>query len=737
MPPFFVEPPSTGRPCADTNPGTEKEPFCTVQKGVEACRAANWLIAGGNCSLQLFGGTHRLAKTIELGPDDSGLVISSYTSETAVISGSAGLATEWVKYQPESLPTLGKQIWVANMDTHFEGDVKTLLVDGVRAIRARYPDADPEVDKFPKGWIRSDQTDWAPPKDMGAPTYLEYAQENMTRNDFVQLFKTYRAGVGGQCSHFTPPISYWCAEHTEGGGAGQYRIPTGLKYTNQKLPHAPYRNPGGAIVHAWRPGHWSSWMFEVDKGNATHLMWTKGGFQGARGESHGAEYFIDNVFEELDSEREFFYNSKTRSLYYVTNGSKPTGNFEASFLTTLFDVRGTQQKPVKNIGFSGLTFTGTVHTYMEPHGVPSGGDWALQRSGALFFEGTADLTIKNCLLTRLDGNGIFLSGYNQRATIASNEIAWTGDSAIAAWGYTSGSLPNQPAGTGPDGTGGEFPRGTVLENNFIHHLGIHQKQSSCWFQAKTAETSIRGNLCFQIPRAGFNFNDGFGGGNVVSDNLLFNTCGESGDHGAINSWDRQPFVTTVATGKPSLVPAVNKFHHNFIVSNFDADGGAIDNDDGSSYYEEYNNFCIYGGAKMGNFDGHAKKYHGNINAYANVYGKTCFWNWPKWFPEKPYEEQYYNNTCILDASQNYIKMPGSCDFGNTSTIGVIAHDNKVYAPGMSAQVSGCGKSISFQEWEQLKLDPGTTIHDAVDTATIMGWGADMLGFTIDPMEVLV
>merc|ERR1712070_496848 len=173
---------------------------------------------------------------------------------------------------------------------------------------------------------------------------------------------------------------------------------------------------------------------------------------------------------------------------------------------------------------------------MEPHGVPSGGDWALQRSGALFFEGTEDVRIENCLLTRLDGNGIFLSGYNLGATISGNEIAWTGDSAIAAWGYTSGTLPGQPEGTGPDGTGGNFPRGTTLDGNFIHHLGIHQKQSSCWFQAKTAETTLRGNLCFQIPRAGFNFNDGFGGGNDVSKNLLFNTCGESGDHGAINSW---------------------------------------------------------------------------------------------------------------------------------------------------------------------------------------------------------
>lgn len=223
----------------------------------------------------------------------------------------------------------------------------------------------------------------------------------------------------------------------------------------------------------------------------------------------------------------------------------------------------------------------------------------------------------------------------------------------------------------------------------------------------------------------------------MSNNLLFNTCGESGDHGAINSWDRQPYVTTVATGEPSLIPAVNKLHHNFIVSNFDADGGAIDNDDGSSYYEEYNNFCIYGGAKMGNYDGHAKKYHGNINAYANVYGPTCFWNWLDWFPKAGYEEQYYNNTCILDAQQDYIKMPGSCDFTNVSSVGIVARDNKVYAPGKETNIEGCGTTLDFDQWMALNIDPGTTVHDAVDSDTIMGWGADLLGFEMGIAEVFV
>jgi len=49
---------------------------------------------------------------------------------------------------------------------------------------------------------------------------------------------------------------------------------------------------------------------------------------------------------------------------------------------------------------------------------------------------------------------------------------------------------------------------------------------------------LRYNVVFNLARAGFNFNDGFGGGDEVYGNILWNTCRESSDHGPINSWDR-------------------------------------------------------------------------------------------------------------------------------------------------------------------------------------------------------
>jgi hypothetical protein len=46
------------------------------------------------------------------------------------------------------------------------------------------------------------------------------------------------------------------------------------------------------------------------------------------------------------------------------------------------------------------------------------------------------------------------------------------------------------------------------------------------------------------PRSGVNFNDGFGGGNFVTRNLMFNLVRETSDHGAFNSWDRCRLIIT-------------------------------------------------------------------------------------------------------------------------------------------------------------------------------------------------
>ena len=120
-----------------------------------------------------------------------------------------------------------------------------------------------------------------------------------------------------------------------------------------------------------------------------------------------------------------------------------------------------------DVGFLGVGFRDTAPNFLGPHGTPSGGDWAVGRSAALFFEGTIGTELHGCYLTSLDGNGVFFSGYNRNASVEANEFFSIGETAISQWGYTDGSpVP----GMGWDATSGNQPRGTVIKDNLVHEV---------------------------------------------------------------------------------------------------------------------------------------------------------------------------------------------------------------------------------------------------------------------------
>lgn len=142
---------------------------------------------------------------------------------------------------------------------------------------------------------------------------------------------------------------------------------------------------------------------------------------------------------------------------------------------------------------------------MEARTNPSGGDWSLERQGAVLLEGCVGCEITGNSFHHLDTNAVFLSGFNRDTKIIKNEFVWLGQNAIASWGYLDNETQTSMTNSG---LGGLQPRGTVIDGNYVHEIGHIQKQSSFYFQAITAQTTIQNNVVFNIPRAGINFNDG-------------------------------------------------------------------------------------------------------------------------------------------------------------------------------------------------------------------------------------
>ncbi|KAJ9459773.1 hypothetical protein DIPPA_11417 [Diplonema papillatum] len=722
--------------------GNEAAPFATIAAALESMRR---LRSGKNkaanpATLVLRGGKHRLKRTLNFTSEDSFLTVQNYPGEEAGISGTIPLQPSWKRE-----PTMSANVYSAYVGGLLDAGV-TLLALRVnttqRGFKATFPDRNPELSIFPKGWVpTSVNVSWTPPTPAKTqPVYVAVADPHLTD---TTMFQNYVVGVNATCEVFTPPVSYWCSEVIQRGNDLRFKIPSGLAVPDS-VGLKKYSNPKKAVIQAWRPSHWASWMWEVDEYDSATNNFTfgRGGFQSAQGDNIGAEWFIEDVFEELDSAQEYYYNDTTQMLYFVYNATlntppPPSLEFDAVVLETLVTLLGTQEDPVVGVHFQGLRIADAGPTYLTAgHGVPSGGDWALQRAGAIFMEGTQSCSLRENLVTKLDGNAVMISGYNRGLVIERNEFSWIGDSVLAAWGYT---MPLNTTGNnsdsvlaqyknGIDGTDGNQPLGTQVLFNYVHELGHFEKQSSFWFQAVTAQTNLTGNIAYNMPRAGINFNDGFGGDNTVTKNLLWNTCRESGDHANFNSWDRQPFLTTILNGTKSLIPQYNYIHHNFLIGN----GGAVntvDNDDGSAWYEIYSNFLVYGGHKS-DFSGHDKISHDNINAMAKVYQDgLCVSDSTDNVPG--HEDSYYNNRCVQDKDGLNVYQLVHCNSTDipSSTSIVKMHNNSLYNPSGKATIQ-CGPAgsspITLQQFQAAGFDNGTTIQLSPTTAQIIEWAKELL-----------
>jgi len=209
----------------------------------------------------------------------------------------------------------GKNIWSASLVGLGIKDIPGLRLNGGRLVRARYPNTrSPERDGFlPPAVFRANS--WTHPENVAPEVQIDLPPSMLLRNTSVTMFQTFTAGIGGICDHpitgFQPGAGYWCSKNVQGGESGIFSSPTAMQVDTTVLPHLPYLHPETAVVQTWREGHWASWMYTVDSvawencSSASpspcwgNFSFSRGGFQGSRGDWNGEDSYIENVFEEL------------------------------------------------------------------------------------------------------------------------------------------------------------------------------------------------------------------------------------------------------------------------------------------------------------------------------------------------------------------------------------------------------------------------------------------------------
>lgn len=528
----------------DNQSGTAQLPLRTLQKAKDLAA----LHAGkSEVNIILEDGTYYLDETLIFNSDDSGtkslpINIRAANSGDAIISGGQELNLNWQAYHDG--------IYQAQVDNNI--NIDQLYINGQRQRMARFPNAEEGRNLF-DAWE------------------LIHTKEPDTQKD---------------------PLS-------------PERIAT-------------WSNPSGAYVHAMHLALWGDMHWIVRGKNDDGTLDMKGGWQNNRPSPMHPRYrMIENVFEELDRPSEWFFNQKEKTIYYYP--SKETditsAKVEIVRLKHLIEFRGSKAKPVCFVNLQGIVFKHAARSFMENKEQLLRSDWTMYRGGAIVYDGAEDCRITDCEFDQLGGNSIFVNNYNRRLNFkacyihhgGANGIAFVGDPAmVRSPMFRYGKQDFEKIDRTPGAKDDNYPQNCLVEDCLITMTGRDEKQTAPIQISMSHNITIRHCSIYDVPRAGINISEGTFGGHVIEYCDVFNTVLETGDHGSFNSWGRDRFwtpdirETSKEIKKDSTFFKLDMLAPNTIRnSRWRCDHGwDIDLDDGSSWYNIYNNVLLNGGLKM-------------------------------------------------------------------------------------------------------------------------------------------
>jgi hypothetical protein len=382
---------------------------------------------------------------------------------------------------------------------------------------------------------------------------------------------------------------------------------------------AKWHSPERGYVHALHSSLWGDFHYLITGKNDKGDLTLEGGWQNNRRmPMHDKYRFVENIFEELDTLGEWYYDKKLQTLYFFPpkNLNIKTARFETPQVAHLFEFKGSERQPVKNINIEGLTFTQTLRTFMQNKEPLLRSDWTIYRGAAVVYDGAVNCSLKNCRLTNLGGNAVFFNNFNRNCEVSGCQVSDIGASAICFVGDPSAVrspsfeyhqyVPLADLDRTPGPLTNNYPAECRVYNNLMFNLGQIEKQSAGVELSMCQSITVSHNTIYDVPRAGINVSEGTWGGHVIEYNDVFNTVKESGDHGSFNSWGRDRYWHPDKKVLDSIV------WNNFDLTMLDVikpitisnnrmrcdHGWDIDLDDGSSNYIIKNNLCLNGGIKL-------------------------------------------------------------------------------------------------------------------------------------------
>ena len=222
----------------------------------------------------------------------------------------------------------------------------------------------------------------------------------------------------------------------------------------------------------------------------------------------GMSVFLEHALEFVTQPGQWYLDSGKGILYYKTNADENPNQsgIIAPVAEQLIVVKGSPDKPVQNLHFSGIEFAHTVFNMPKIgyagiqacyYGTAVQDEVTYSVTAAIEFEYARDCSISECRLSQLGGNSIALGAGCRRNTIVGCEF-----SEIGGNGPMIGNMPvRNPLDTDWKNPA-DVPINNEISNCYIHDCGIEMYGAVGIFDAMAQGSRIVHNELTQLPYGG-------------------------------------------------------------------------------------------------------------------------------------------------------------------------------------------------------------------------------------------
>lgn len=510
-------------------------PFMTLKRARNAIRELK-----GDEPLQepvtvmLRGGKYYLQDPLRLGPKDSGtkenpVSYTAYPNEEPILSGGKPI-TKWQPYQG--------QILQCRLPEAMGGKwrFRQLFLDGERQTRSRYPNLDPQSERWNGKWAISEQDDVALEEE-----YIVWKEADAFPHEW--------------------------SKPTEGE---IFLLPRKFLWGDSAMIRIRSIDPDRGIIHL------EHGMRDFDLNPHFYAK--------EKIRPDDCQFIVENLLEELDQPGEWCLDGEEGVLYFwpPKQAVMETAEVVAPVTKCLVRMHG-----AKNIHISGLTFTETRGGEPTSHYLDVEGTGAQQGrmdweycGETIYLSKCQNCVIENNRLSMIGGNGVYLRHHNRENLIRGNEICDAGANAVVMEGsefdlWSDESIP-------------PYPEANEITDNDIHHCGVYDTYAAGISLGLCKDNWIAHNHLHDLPHHAINLGNNRLSKNTVEYNRIEHVCYITHDNGAINCWHELP---------RDVEPPGHVFRYNLIT---DCGGKGIYLDNFSSNCLVYGNIVVNVGTERGN-----------------------------------------------------------------------------------------------------------------------------------------